>query len=290
MPSSLTEINPRALFTMLKGEPGTRKSTAALSYLPAGKQYWFSWDQKMTALLLPASKWGYDLSQVDYDDYDDWDKAKAKLKEFQVSMKGYKTLVFDSVTTMADSTLRQQRTNKSKDGQGKKLGTIEVDGIEEYNAESAAIGELIAMCKDIKKFHKVNIILIAHVVQAEYRNTTTNTTHVSRTIVTAGKKIAAKLPAICEEVYHFNIKKGIVESQGGKYTCLTTHTGDDFARTILPVASEIEMGDKPLYSEFLLPGINSLIEIQEKAKAAKAAAQVSSGSSVSSSSTSKFTT
>jgi hypothetical protein len=262
--ANLTNIDPKALFIMLKGEPGTRKSTSALSYLPAGKQYWFSWDHKMSALLLPASKWGYDLSKIDYDDYDDWDKAKAKLKEFQVSMKGYKTLVFDSITTMADSTLRQQRTNKSKDGQGKKLGTIEVDGIEEYNAESAAIGELIALCKDIKKFHKVNIILIAHVVQAEYRNTTTNTTHVSRTIVTAGKKIAAKIPAICEEVYHFNIKKGIVEGSGGKYTCLTTHTGDDFARTILPVSEEIEFGNEPLYEKWLLPGINSLVETQKK--------------------------
>lgn len=260
----LTKIDPRALFIMMKGEPGTRKSTSALSYLPAGRMYWFSWDHKMSALLLPASKWGMDISQIEYDDYDDWDKAKAKLKEFQVSMKGFKTLVFDSVTTMADSTLRQQRTNKSKDGQGKKLGTIEVDGIEEYNAESAAIGEMIALCKDIKKFHKVNIILIAHVVQAEYRNTTTNTTHVSRTIVTAGKKIAAKLPAICEEVYHFNIKKGIVEGSGGQYTCLTTHTGDDFARTILPVTAEIQFGDDPLYSKYLLPGINQLVAIQEK--------------------------
>lgn len=278
----LTKIDPRALFIMMKGEPGTRKSTSALSYLPAGKQYWFSWDQKMSALLLPASKWSMDLSQIEYDDYDDWDKAKAKLKEFQVGMKGFKTLVFDSITTMADSTLRQQRTNKA--GAGKKLGTIEVDGIEEYNAESAAIGELVAICKDIKKFHKVNIILIAHVVQAEYRNTTTNTTHVSRTIVTAGKKIAAKLPAICEEVYHFNIKKGIVEGTGGKYTCLTTHTGDDFARTILPVSAEIEFGDRPLYSDFLLPGINELVKIQEKSVAAATPPSI-----VSPTSTSKFT-
>lgn len=286
--ASMTKLDPRALFIMLKGEPGTRKSTSALSYLSAGPMYWFSWDQKMSALLLPASKWGLDLSKIEYDDYVDWDTAKAKLEKFQVSMGGVKTLVFDSITTMADCTLRQQRKNKINAGQGKKLGTIEVDGIEEYNAESAAIGELIALSKDIKKFHKVNIIFIAHVVQAEYRNTTTNTTHVSRTIVTAGKKIAAKLPAICEEVYHFNIKKGIVEGTGGQYTCLTTHTGDDFARTILPVDSEIQFGDKPLYSEYILPGINKLVAMQQKSNEAVVAPSIVQATT-NQSSTSKFT-
>jgi hypothetical protein len=31
--------------------------------------------------------------------------------------------------------------------------------------------------------------------------------HTSRTIVTAGKRVAAKIPAYCSEVYHFGIKK-----------------------------------------------------------------------------------
>ena len=34
-----------ALYCMFKGEPGTRKSTQALSF--PGPQYWFSWDRKM---------------------------------------------------------------------------------------------------------------------------------------------------------------------------------------------------------------------------------------------------
>jgi hypothetical protein len=167
---------------------------------------------------------------------------------------------------MADMTLRQ--TVKAKYGMtrqsgaqaGKLIAGIAVNEIEDYNAESSALQELIALTKDICTFHKVNIILIAHVVQAEYRNTTNNTTHVSRTIVTAGKKVAPKIPAYCGEVYHFNIKKGFVEGMGGDYSLLTEHTGDDFARTALGMDKEIVFGDKPLYNTYIVPAIAKLKE------------------------------
>ena len=107
-------------------------------------------------------------------------------------------------------------------------------------------------------FHKVNVILIAHVVKAEYRDTTKKTTHISRQIVTAGKNVAAKIPAYCGEVYHFNIKTGFVEGQGGDYSLLTEHTGDDFARTALGLEKEIVFKDKPIYDTYILPAITKL--------------------------------
>lgn len=255
---NMHDANFDALYCMFKGEPGTRKSTQALSF--PGPQYWFSWDRKMNGIMLPMRKWGVDPKTISFDDYDDWTKAKMKLEKFQTDCP-FKTLVFDSITSMADMTLRQ--TTKMKYGQtrqsgaaaGKLIAGIAVNEIEDYNAEAAAIQELVALTKDIHSFHKVNIILIAHVIQAEYRNTTNNTTHVSRTIVTAGKKVAAKIPAYCGEVYHFNIKKGFVEGGGGDYSLLTTHTGDDFARTALEIPTEIVFGDKPLYDTWVQPAI-----------------------------------
>ena len=248
----------KSLYTMFKGEPGLRKSTQALSY--PGPQYWFSWDRKMDGIYLPMKKWGIDPKSIHYDSYEDWNKAKVKLEKFQ-SECPYKTLVFDSLTSCADMTLRQTVklkygiTRSSGAAAGKLIAGIAVNEIEDYNAESAALQELIALTKDIQSYHKINIILIAHVVQAEYRNTTNQTTHISRTIVTAGKKVAPKIPAICEEVYHFNIKRGFDSSQGGAYTLLTEHTGDDFARTGLGLPKEIEFGDKPLYSTWIVPAI-----------------------------------
>jgi AAA domain len=249
------------LYCMFKGEPGTRKSTQALSF--PGPQYWLSWDRKMNGIKLPMRKWGIDPKTVVFDDYDDWTAGKKKLEQLQVSCP-YKTIVIDSITSMADMTLRQTTrlkygvTRASGATAGKLIAGIAVNEIEDYNAESAALQELIALTKDINSYHKVNIILIAHVVKAEYRDTTKKTTHISRQIVTAGKNVAAKLPAYCGEVYHFNIKSGMQEGAGGDYTLLTTHTGDDFARTALDLPAEVVFNDKPIYDTYIKPAITKM--------------------------------
>jgi len=258
---TMNDVGFDALYCMFKGEPGVRKSTQALSF--PGPQFWFSWDRKMNGIYLPMKKWGIDPKTISFQDYDDWTKPKNQLEKFQSDCP-YKTLVFDSITSMADMTLRQ--TTRLKYGvkrasgadAGKLIAGIAVNEIEDYNAESAALNELIALSKDIHQFHKVNVILIAHVVQAEYRSTTNNTTHVSRQIVTAGKKVSAKIPAYCGEVYHFNIKKAFEQGAGGDYSLLTTHTGDDFARTALPLDKEIIFGDKPIYDTYIKPAIEKL--------------------------------
>ena len=258
---TMGDVNFDSLYCMFKGEPGTRKSTQALSF--PGPQFWFSWDRKMNGIYLPMKKWGLDPKTISYEDYDDWNKPRQKLEQLQTTCP-YKTLVFDSLTSMADMTLRQTvrmkygKTRSSGASAGKLIAGIAVNEIEDYNAESAALQELIALTKDINTFHNVNIILIAHVVQAEYRNTTNNTTHVSRTIITAGKKVAPKIPAYCGEVYHFNIKKGMAEGSGGDYSLLTEHTGDDFARTALGLDREIVFKDKPLYETYIKPAINQM--------------------------------
>jgi AAA domain len=261
--ATMNDVNFDALYVMMKGEPGTRKSTQALSF--PGPQFWFSWDRKMSGIYLPMKKWGIDPKTITYEDYDDWTKPKKKLESFQIDCP-YRTIIVDSVTSMADMTLRQTvqlkygKTRSSGAQAGKLIAGIAVNEIEDYNAESSALNELIALTKDINNHHKVNIILIAHVVKAEYRDTTKNITHISRQIVTAGKNVAAKIPAYCGEVYHFNIKKGFVEGQGGDYSLLTEHTGDDFARTALGLDREIVFGEKPLYDTYIKPAITKMKE------------------------------
>lgn len=260
---NMSNVDPSILFAMFKGEPGTRKSTQALSF--PTPQYWFSWDRKMNALLIPMRNWGVKPEDIDYDDYDDWNKARTKLEQLQVNCK-YKTIIADSITSCADMTLRQTIklkygvTRKSGQAAGKLIAGIAVNEIDDYNAESSALQELIALLKDIHSFHHVNVILIAHVVQAEYRNTTTNETHISRTIVTAGKRVAPKIPAYCGEVYHFNIEKEFDTSKGGQYALLTEHTGDDFARTALPLPRKIIFGGESLYKNWIVPAIEKLKE------------------------------
>ena len=260
MSPTLDKADLSALYTMFKGEVGLRKSTQALSY--PTPQYWFSWDRKMSSLLLPMRGFGVNPRDVEYDDYSDWSNARTKLEQLQVRCP-YKTIVCDSLTSMADSALSQ--TMKTKKGAtrssgaaaGKIVGGIAVNELEDFMAESSALMELISLTKDISSYHHVNVILIAHVIQAEYKSTT-GQTHMSRTIVTAGKRVAPKIPGYCQEVYHFNIKKGFAESQMGQYSLLTVHTGDDFARTSLPLPAEIVFNDEPIYTKYILPAINKL--------------------------------
>lgn len=255
------EINIDALFSMFKGEPGTRKSTCALSY-PA-PQFWLSWDKKMRSLLLPMRAWGISRNSLSYEDYSDWSAAERKLKQLQINCP-YRTIIADSITSCGDSIMSQAKrlkggtTRKSGMTAGKQISGIEVNELEDYNAESAAILDMISMLKDIHQYHKVHVILIAHVIQAEYRNTTNNTTHISRQIVTAAKKVAAKIPAYCEEVYHFNIDRGFDASGEGSYSLLTEHTGDDFARTSLALPKKIVFGDQPLYKSYIEPAMQEL--------------------------------
>jgi hypothetical protein len=269
MSPTLDKADLSALYSMFKGEPGLRKSTQALSY--PTPQYWFSWDRKMSSLLLPMKAFGVNPRDVEYDDYDDWSKPRTKLEQLQINCK-YKTIICDSITSMADSALSQ--TMKTKKGvtrasgsaAGRNVGGIAVNEIEDFMAESSALMELISLTKDISSYHHVNVILIAHVIQAEYKSQG-GVTHMSRTIVTAGKRVAPKIPGYCQEVYHFNIKPGFKEGAGGSYSLLTVHTGDDFARTSLPLPAEIIFNDEPIYPTYILPAINKLKgDITEESK------------------------
>ena len=258
MPTLDTVVHDH-LFCMFKGEPGTRKSTQALSFpLP---QYWFSTDQKMDALKLPARKWGIDMKQVNYDDYTDYGKLRIKLEQLQVNCP-FRTIIMDSITSEGDvinrGTLKAKQGTKRQDGsdKGGMIGGIPVNSIEDYKAEASAFQEIIALLKDISNFHKVNIILIAHVISARKLDDKAPITHFSRVIVTGGQTISAKIPAYCSEVYHFNVEGEINVDQEGKYGLYTVHTGHDFARTSLPLERRIIFNDRPIYDTYIKPAID----------------------------------
>ena len=244
-----------ALFALFKGEPGTRKSTQALSF--PTPQYWVSTDRKMQALQLPAKRWGVNMKEVEYDDYSDWDKPKAKLDSFRLNCK-YKTIIVDSATSLGDNMNRQTIKHKKGEGQGKRIGTIYVPGLEEYNAEASAFTDLMDILKDVHEYHKCHIIIIAHVVGQRKNDDANKLTHHSRVIITGGDKIAGKVASYMTEAYHFNVKAGFGETDEGEYGLFTSHTGNDYARTSLPLERYIAFNDKPIYDTYLLPAINRL--------------------------------
>lgn len=217
----------------------------------------------MGALILPMRKWGINPAEVSYDDYDDWQRAAIKIGDFKVRCP-FKTLIVDSLTSMGDNVNRQTRTSKiggtTKDGQaaGKNIGGIRVNTMDDYNAEAAAFQDMIADLKHIAKYHGVKVVLIAHVVGQRKSEPDNNLTHHSRIIITGGEKISGKIPAYCTETYHFNVETGASVNSDLKYCLYTTHTGNDFARTALPLERRIEFGDKPLYKTWIEPAIARL--------------------------------
>jgi len=274
MSPSMNDFKLNAFSYMLKGEVGTRKSTAALSFAlaesnrnpkAARRQYWFSQDKKMGSIVLPSKLWGVNLVNLDYDNYKDYAAMETKLKALQTNCP-YDDIILDSITSTGDSINMQTRELKAGttrvDGseKGKKIGGIEVDGLEDYKAEAAAFTEITAILEDIKLFFNVNIIFVAHVIGTRTPEDKAQNTHFARIIVTGGKAISAKIPAYCEEVYHFNVKGAIDTSKEGEYACVTQHTGDDFARTCLPLTKEIVFNNRPLYVDFIQPAIKKLIE------------------------------
>jgi hypothetical protein len=252
-------FNPEALFTMLKGEPGTRKSTCALSY--PTPQYWISTDQKMEALTLPMKRWGIKAKDIHFDNYTDWDKPEAKLKSFQLSCP-YRTVIVDSVTSIGDSMNRQTIKHKRGEGGGKRIGTIYVPGLEEYNAEASAFSDMMALLQDINQYHKVNVIIIAHVVGQRKDDEKNRLTHHSRVIITGGDKISGKIASKMLETYHFDVKSGFAETDEGEYSCFTSHTGNDYARTSLPLERRIVFNSEPLYEKWVAPAIKKLKDMQ----------------------------
>lgn len=252
---TLESVPMDGLFCMFKGEPGTRKSTSALSF--PTPQFWVSTDRKMQALMLPAKRWGVDMKNVHYEDYEDWDKPFAKLKTFQVNCP-FKTIIVDSVTSIGDNMTGQTRKQKRAEGQGKMIGSINVSGLEEYNAESSAFQDLMSTLKDIHGYHKCNIILIAHVVGQRKDDDKNKLTHHSRVIITGGDKIAGKIASYMTEVYHFDVKAGFAETDEGEYGCFTSHTGNDYARTSLPLERRIVFNNQPLYEKWIAPAIIKL--------------------------------
>jgi hypothetical protein len=213
----------------------------------------------MEALTLPMKRWGVNPKEIEYDDYTDWSKPEGKLEKLQINCP-YRTIVVDSITSFGDNINSETRKVKSQSGGGKRIGNIAVDGLEEYNAEAAAFQRFIALLKDIHKFHKVNIVLIAHVVGQRKSDDANKLTHHSRVIITGGDKISGKIASYMTEVYHFNVDTGFdADNQSdSKYALFTSFTGNDYARTSLPLERKIIFHDDPLYDKWIAPAIKRL--------------------------------
>ncbi len=243
-------VDNKALFVLGKGDPGAGKSIAISTWLAKGPMYFLDFDGKIKAVINFWQKHNPKmLENLEFDHFDDYNSGAAKIEEFIDKGHPYTGgIVVDTLTTMVDSLLVQVTDVK---GGGKKfVGNVAVNEIEDYNAESAGLTRLISHAKfKLHKPQNTNFFLLAHVVATESEDIKTKTKVVTRQLVTAGKKVAAKLPGYFDEIWHFSVQKDM-GTQTMKYMVETQNAGVDFARTScgLPISMDITIpGTKGLY-------------------------------------------
>lgn len=241
-----------ALNVLLKGEPGTGKTPAALSF--PYPLLFFDCDFRANSLL---NFFKYDkerLKEIEVIQPNHFDDVKLKLERIYEQLSGcpYRTIALDTLTTYSDISIRGAMREKGGSG-GRKIGTVLIPGLQDYGDESGILNEVMTLLRLIYKKGNVNTILVAHVITTEEKGLVIrektdpqeekpkipppNVITYSRSLLTAGRKIGAKLPSYFDEVYHMAVRAGF---NNPEFTCYTRHTGFDFARTGLDCPPEID--------------------------------------------------
>ena len=231
-------------FCLYKGEPGTGKSSAAGSF---PEPYVFDFDGRMRVLTNR-----YPGKDIIFDSFfNDFPGLTRKLSEL-VNYNPYGTIIFDSLTsysrTIMSHMIKSRVADAGDTAKRLKRGGIDVSQLEDYSGETAAIVQLLDAMRLLNK--KCHVILIAHCVDVIERNAQTKSTVVNRHLLTGGKKIAAEIPAYFDEAYHFYSRPDL---SGGNpdYYVTTSAAGIDWAKTALPLPSEINWTNKNFYETIL---------------------------------------
>lgn len=269
-----TKIN-----ALLKGEPGGGKTFLEGSF--PRPMYIADLDHKVDVLKKMEMELGRDVfncDDIEYDTYGakDYPAFREKFMEFErIADSGYdfpfKTVCVDSLTTLADMLIRYslsvrggERRAENANAKERKRGVIEMPEFEEFNVESLAINQLI----DIGRNLPAHFILTAHVIRTTSKDNAGRERE-SRVLMTAGKKIAAAIPAKFKEQWLIEPDTGINAGDIVSYLVRTKPTSIDTASTLLPLPSKIDFTDKPFYPILVELLREKGIELNEKAKEAK---------------------
>jgi len=241
---------------LLKGESGLGKSIALASYASLGKMYIFDFEDRMRSVKNYYQRIGRQdiIDNIEFDTYYSFSKVRKKIEALQMNPKGIKSIGWDSLTSFTDRALsntkdfKQDSQEKTGQNAGRTVGEFRVNTLDDFSAETSAVKEFVIEHALIFKSMKINFILTAHVIKVREEGEG-KITHISRYLMTGGKKVAQIIPGYYDEAYHFNIEPGMSTSDAVKYTARTTHSGDDWAKTSLNLPTKIDFTNKVFYEE-----------------------------------------
>ena len=209
------------------GESGTGKSIAMCSY--PGPLLNLSLDQRMRSV----KNWfiGTDqLNEIEYEEFFDFEALNERIDGLEYDCP-YKTIMLDPISFLSSMLVRYSFSLRGAGkGQvkGRKRGKVNLTTIDDYNVEHQGIENLMHNLKLVGKKHNANIIVVAHVFVTTYTAEGGKDSHVSRSILTQGKRIAALLPGMFDEVYNFYVD---TSSGSPEYMVKTFNDGITNARS-----------------------------------------------------------
>ena len=253
MPSTKDKINNHGLFALFKGAPNTAKSGAAYSF---PNPFIFDFDRKMPTVAIKH----FPNKEFNWEVFDDVFAVSAFLEPW---MNGkvqcpYETLIVDTVTSLSTLCLcsvdKTKGTDVIKMMQHKMIGkggavSVEVMGFDYYNAEANFFERYFMEALRIlwaREGNPKHVIVIAHEISREQSNMITGITTVTKTIVTAGTKVAAFIPSRFDEEYVFESRKPPLGQTGDNARVCITQNGDN-ARTAFKFPNVIDFTNKSLY-------------------------------------------
>lgn len=242
------------LMILLTGRPGSGKSIAAASF--PRPILFFDTDMK-PEVIRRFYKVQEDDPSVKIIQYAPHEKDLFRLKNDVEKLEGqtkYKTVVFDSVTTLGRMALRAHilmtGSEALKDRSRQGAGFVNPE-MNDYKFESTVFSEILGALKSNLRKLNCHIIFIAHLIETETRNPMANVKAGEeriikyRGLVTGASKLQAEIPL------HFSEEWSTI-TMDESYRIVTRQLGDTPARTTLSLPQIIDITKpKSLFGELV---------------------------------------
>lgn len=234
---------------MFVGKSGSRKTTA-LSHFPK-PMYIFDFDGRLDPIALHLPK--EQQEEIEYDTYKvgDIKRAQDKMKSI-LNRCEYRTVAFDSLTSIGDVSIYESRSSRGF-AEGKVRAGVMMADPDDYNMESSFMMAIIDFMKKVD----CHTILTAHLLKIEENDVESKVIgkkRVAYSLVTAGKKVSAKLPGYFNEVYYFQKEAGFdAGDEIVKVFTRAINIGDGAveAKSALPIPPVIDWTNKNFYDELI---------------------------------------
>jgi hypothetical protein len=249
----LSEVKPATRIKALHvGRSGGGKTVAAASlahFCPEEKSvYLFDNDGRIRPILKMHPELG---ERIEWNSYgaSDFEKLYKKVGNIIDKPDKYWAVIMDGLTMLGDMTIDYSIDLRPPEAGNKtSKGVLEMPELQDYKAEMRGMS---AILDELRSFPG-HFIMTAHIMHVEYKrqvrkgNKSEEETKVDKLLVTAGRKIAAKIPIFFDEIYLFKPEVSHNLGTAPNFKAYTVPNQDfEECRSALSLPTEIDWTMKP---------------------------------------------